>query len=122
MSIKWKEAIISIMVGGIVTLVGVVLIGYTSAIAMPNWFSPMILIWELFVVQFVGIGIISMLAAFYLSKVQKFNPNFVVVALLVSVISFSTFYQGGKFYFYWPHLLVLVLSLVAGSRLRFKIA
>ena len=62
--------------GIFVSLISVYLIGYTTAIAMPTSFltffgSFSIFVWDLFVVNFLGIGIIAFLFAFVVFRTLK---------------------------------------------------
>ena len=119
MSIKWKEVLLTIIGGALITLIGVYLIGYTAALTMPKWFSPYILVWEILVVQFLGVGIIAAIVSFILIKVLRFNPNLVLTVLFLSVAVLGALYQG-FYHFYWPHTLVLLLCLFIGSRMPYQ--
>ena len=62
--------------GIIVSFIAVYLLGYTTAIAMPTGFlaffgSYSIFVWDLFVVNFLGIGIIAFLFAFLVFRAIK---------------------------------------------------
>ena len=120
MSYRWKEISLTIMAGLFITMIRVYLMGFTAAIFIPNYFSSFVLAWDIMVVQFLSVGAISIVVAFFLARIMQFSPNAMVAVLFLSVHFFSGMYYGDLYWFYWPHAVVLGACLILGSRLSYR--
>ena len=116
----FRDVGISLAMGCFIATTGVFLTGYTAAIAMPSWLSSAIILWELLVVQFLGFGVISLLATFMLVRFCRVNSVVLVVLALLVILLLPNLWYGTPIIFYWPHAVTLLICLTVGCYLGFK--
>lgn len=99
MNIKFKSLIFGSVLGAIIFNIAVYSIGFTSAITLPsaigNWATessvvvPVLFVWDLFVVQLLGIGILAALATYILLRFSSLIWFHTAIGFVVTETIFS---------------------------------
>ena len=102
MNLKSKSLIIGSGLGAIIYHIAWLFIGYTAAITLPgpiyNWAKensahvPVIFVWDLFVVQLLGIGILAAISTYLVLRLTSLKWFYVAAGFLVSDIILSFAY------------------------------
>jgi len=120
-----KNLVYGLVLGSTVSIIGAYLTGYSAAIASPKSFFDIfpgllgLLVWDTFVVQLLGFGIVAALCSFYVAR--RFDVSWPLVAVLaffvVQLMLWVLFRLDGQniTLLMVPHWLVLLVSLFAGG-------
>ncbi|MGN0921728.1 MAG: hypothetical protein ACI4NJ_08425 [Cellvibrio sp.] len=102
MNLKSKSLIVGFGLGAIIYHIAWFFIGYTAAITLPgpiyNWakensaHAPVIFVWDLFVVQLFGIGILAGISTYLVLRLTSLKWLYVAAGFLVSDIILSFAY------------------------------
>lgn len=114
------DLFISLLAGTVIALVGIYLVGYTAAFAMPTWFSPAIFLWDLLVVQLLSFGLASLLGTYLVVRLVQVNPIFLFAISLTAIVVAPKLLYGGSINIYWLNLLVVAICLSFGCFLGKK--
>jgi hypothetical protein len=129
MNLKLKSFGIGLGLGAIICYIAAFFIGFTSAIALPspvyNWAKeysvlvPVIFAWDLFVVQFFGIGILAAISTYIVLRFTSLKGLYVAAGFLASDITFSfaslsslptlQHVSALNFIMFLPHLIVVFI-------------
>ncbi len=141
MSTKIKSIFAGAVLGSVIYhIAAFFILGHTAAIVLPgsisNWAAensvrfPVIFMWELLVVQLLGIGILSALVIYLISKSTLFDwlylaIGFVVVDIILSIESMLTlstleYASVDNFIGLLPHFIVVFLCVFIAARLGSK--
>lgn len=141
MNAKVKSILAGAVLGAIVFYIAAYFIlGYTAAIVLPgsiaDWANensanfPVLFVWELFVVQLLGIGILSAIAAYLLLRITSLKwlyvaIGFVAADLILSpayLLSLPTLEYLSVTHFIWfaPHFIVVLLCVFIAASLGGK--
>lgn len=141
MNIKVKSILAGAVLGAIVFYIAAYFIlGYTAAIVLPgsiaDWAKensanfPVLFVWELLVVQLLGIGILSAIAAYLLLRITSLKwlyvaIGFVAADLILSpayLLSLPTLEYLSVTHFIWftPHFIVVFLCVFIAASLGGK--
>lgn len=141
MNIKIKSILAGAVLGAIVFYVAVYFIlGYTAAIVLPgsiaDWAKensanfPLLFVWELLVVQLLGVGILSAIATYLLLRVTSLKWQYVVIGFVAADLILShaflltlptlEYLSATNFIWYLPHFIVVFLCVFVAARLSRK--
>jgi hypothetical protein len=140
MNLKLKSFGIGFGLGAIICYIAAFFIGFTSAIALPspvyNWAKeysahlPVIFAWDLFVVQFFGIGILAAISTYIAVRFTSLKRLYVVAGFLASDIIFSfasllslpTLQYVSEFnlIMFLPHLIVVFICVFYAANIGAK--
>ncbi|TMP01958.1 hypothetical protein CWC11_20385 [Pseudoalteromonas sp. S3178] len=109
-----KNILVSIFSGIALAIIGSYLTGHTSALVMPVSFGNLIWAWDIFVVQLLGFGLLAIASGFLVAYITNKNFLFSVVAVFLITQLYLSFVIGDGFYFYFPHILTMLVCLCAG--------
>ncbi|MGB2739983.1 MAG: hypothetical protein WBC60_05430 [Cognaticolwellia sp.] len=116
-----KNTLSSVVAGLILASLGAYLTGYTSAFAMPMSFAKFMWAWDIFIVQFIGFGLLAILLSYSVAYLSKLNFLFSVIATFV-IAQLSLFIMmGDSMNLYWPNILTMLTCLVLGWFIACKI-
>lgn len=141
MNIKVKSLFAGAVSGAIVFhIAAFFILGYTAAIVLPgsiaDWAKensmrfPVLLLWDLLVVQLLGIGILAAIASYLVVKVTRFQWFSVAVGFVVADIVLSYIYllfidplqyfSVTHFVSSLPHFIVIFLCVFIAAKLAGK--
>ncbi|GGY73802.1 hypothetical protein GCM10011613_18850 [Cellvibrio zantedeschiae] len=99
MNTKLSSIFIGAILGGIVFLLAINLIGYTAAIVLPSSISTwakehsvtaiVLFVWDMLIIQLLGIGILAALSTYILLKISSFNWLYVAIGFVLTETTFS---------------------------------
>lgn len=140
-SAKIKSLLSGAVLGAVVFYIaGFFILGHTAAIVLPDsiahWAAessvrfPVMFIWELIVVQLLGVGILSALASYLITRVTSFDwlylaIGFVIADLILSIVSLLVlptlkYVSIANFSGWSPHFIVVFLCVFIAARLGSK--
>jgi len=128
-TIKFKSLIVGAILGAIVFQIAIYFIGYTSAITLPSsiasWATKnsatmlVIFVWDLLVVQLLGIGILATLSTYALLKLSSFKWLYVAIGFVTAETissyswlltpSFHEHFSKNSYSLFIPHFIVVCL-------------
>jgi len=141
MNIKIKSILIGAVLGAVIYHIAIFFIlGYTAAIVLPgsiaNWAAensvrfPLMFMWELLVVQLLGIGFLSALATYLISRAASFDWLYFAIGFLTadiilslaSILTLSTleYVSVDNFIGWLPHFIVVFLCVFIAANLGSK--
>ncbi|HCS66651.1 MAG TPA: hypothetical protein DIW64_22750 [Cellvibrio sp.] len=141
MNIKIKSILAGAVLGAVIYHVAAFFIlGYTAAIVLPgsiaNWAAensarfPVMFMWDLLVVQLLGIGILSALATYLMSRTKSFDWLYLAIGFLSADIILSLasllalpslkYVSVADFIGWSPHFIVVFLCVFISARLGSK--
>lgn len=129
MNLKIKSLIIGFGLGAIIYHIAAFFIGYTVAIALPssiyNWARensagmPILFVWDLFVVQLLGIGILAAISTYLVLRLTSLKWFHVAVGFLASdiILSFAyllsmptlQYFSALNLIMFLPHFIVVFI-------------
>lgn len=86
--------------------------GYTAAFAMPESFAGVMWLWDIFVIQFLGFGLLGILLAFI--HVKLFAGSLLTSVLVPLIVCQLVLLYPFTYPVYWTNFLVILVSLVVG--------
>ena len=99
MNAKLSSIFIGAILGVIVFLLATNLIGYTAAIVLPSSIStwatehsviaPVLFVWDILIIQLLGIGILVALSNYTLLKLSSLNWLYAAIGFVVAETAFS---------------------------------
>ncbi|MFZ6818749.1 hypothetical protein [Undibacterium sp. Ji22W] len=102
MNLKLKSFITGAALGAIVYQIAVHLIGFTAALAIPtsivSWAKensangPVLFVWDLFVVQLLGIGLLAAISTYSFLKLASLKRFYVAIGFVATETIFSYSY------------------------------
>lgn len=111
---KLLPVAIAILGGLTIAFFGAHLTGYTAAVAMPKYFNTVLLmlLWDIFVVQLLGFGLVAAAFAFLYSRLctASFLNSVIVVFGACQVSLMYPF----TYSIYWINFFVILCALTAG--------
>ena len=109
-----KNTLSSVVAGLILAILGAYLTGYTSAFAMPISFANFMWAWDIFIVQFLGFGLLAIVLSYSVAYLSKFNFLFSVILTFVIAQLSLFFMMGSNMNLYWPNILTILICLIIG--------
>ena len=139
-NIKFKSLIVGAILGAIVFQIAIYFIGYTAAIALPsslsNWAAersatiPVIFVWDLLVVQLLGVGILAALSTYVLLKLSYLKWLYVAIGFVTAetISSYSWLFSSSlhehfsknSYLLFTPHFIVVCLCVFIAASLGSK--
>lgn len=137
MNIKVKSALAGAVLGAIVVYVAAYsILGYTAAIVLPgsiaDWAKensanfPVLFVWELLVVQLLGIGILSVITVYLLLRITSLKWLYVAIGFVAADIVLShafllslptlEYLSVANFIWFLPHFIVVFLCVFIAAR------
>ena len=136
MSIKLKSMVLGSGLAMIVYQIAIQLLGYTAAIAIPapiaHWAIEnsaqifLLFVWDLLVVQFLGIGILAALAVFFVLRLAPLNwlyvgLSFIITETLIAnldlwTLSSSQFLSITNLLTLTPHFIAVSMCVLAAAK------
>lgn len=140
MNIKFKSVIVGTILGAIVFQIAIYFIGYTSAITLPSsiagWAAKnsatmhVIFVWDLLVVQLLGIGILAALSTYTLLKLSYLKWLYVAIGFVTAetISSYSWLlsptlhehFSKNSYLLFTPHFIVVCLCVFIAASLGSK--
>lgn len=141
MNIKVKSVLAGAVLGAIVFYVAAYFIlGYTAAIVLPgsiaDWAKensmrfPVLFLWDLLVVQLLGIGVLSAIAVYLFLRMTSLHWLYVAIGFVVAdMIPLYTYLlsppvlenlSAANFIWFAPHFIVVFLCVFIAARLASK--
>ncbi|OFC69298.1 hypothetical protein [Alteromonas confluentis] len=102
----------AIILGFLVAQLGSVLVGYTSAFAMPKFLASVMWLWDILVIQFLGFGLLAATAGFIHARL--FSGSYVSSLLITLVACQITLLYPFTYQVYWLNVFVIFASLLGG--------
>ncbi|WP_444930776.1 hypothetical protein ACJJIF_03045 [Microbulbifer sp. SSSA002] len=109
-----KNIIAGIMIGLVTGYLGTLIIGYSAAIAMPNFFktlpsgsSP--ILWDILVIQSLNYGLLIFTFSFLAYKLVNLHPWATSAIAIIACEATLYFFHPSEYTLYAPHILALVL-------------
>lgn len=137
MNIKAKSVLAGAVLGAIVFYVAAYFIlGYTAAIVLPgsiaNWAREnsanflVLFVWDLLVVQLLGVGILSAIATYLLLRITFLKWLYVAIGFVAAdiVLSYAfllslptlEYLSATNFIWFFPHFIVVFLCVFIAAR------
>lgn len=115
-----KKVIAGIFAGVASAILGIFLVGYSSAVAIPKAYSGLfsgwrMYVWELVVVQFFSYGIAILTLTFLVAKTLKLNPWAVAAIAFISCEAFLIIVSWPHPLIYGPHVAVVAICAALGA-------
>lgn len=140
MNIKFKSIVAGAALGTIVFQIAIYFIGYTAAIVLPssisNWaaehsaITPVIFVWDLLVVQLLGIGVLAAVSTYTLLKLSSLKGIYVVLGFVAAetISSYSWLFlpslhnrlSANSYILFTPHFIVVCFCVFIASSLGSK--
>jgi len=140
MNLKFKSFGIGLGLGAIIFYIAAFFIGFTSAIALPspvyNWAKeysahvPVIFAWDLFVVQFFGIGILAAISTYIVLRFTSLKWRYVAAGFLASdiIVSFASllnlptlqYVSAFNLIMFLPHFIVVFICVFYAANIGSK--
>src|SRR5690606_6056258 len=129
MNLKIKSLIVGFGLGAIIYHIAAFFIGYTAAITLPssiyNWARensanmPVIFVWDLFVVQLLGVGILAAISTYLVLRLTSLKWLYVAVGFIASdiILSFAyllslptlQYFSAFNLIMFLPHFIVVFI-------------
>ena len=140
MNIKLKSLILGSLLGIIIFNVAVYSIGFTAAITLSpsiaNWATdnsvviPMLFVWDLLIVQLLGIGILAALATYLLLKIIPLTRSYMAAGFVIAetIVSYAWLFNPvyhqhlsqNSYILFFPHFIVVCVCVFIAARLAGK--
>ena len=105
----------AIVLGFVVAQLGSFIVGYTSAFVMPKSLAPIMWLWEILVIQFLGFGVLAATAGFIHARL--FSGSFAISLLVTLLACQLTLLYPFTYQVYWLNVFVIFASLFGGCLL-----
>ena len=102
----------AIVFGFLLAQAGAYLVGYIAAFTMPKDFAPIIWLWDVVVIQFLGFGVLAALAGYVHAKL--FPGSYIMSMLLMLVACQISLLYPFSYSVYWLNVFVILASLAGG--------
>lgn len=140
MNKRLRSLIVGAVSGAIVFQIAVYFLGYTAAITVPasiaDWAVdrsvslPLLFVWELFVVQFLGIGVLAAVVSYVLLTFSRFEWFYLATGFVIAeaIFAYSWLFSSllddqvfnNNYLWFMPHFIVVCLCIFVAAGLGSK--
>ena len=109
-----KNVFISLVSGIVLAMLGVYFTGFTASFAMPSSLANMMWAWDIFVVQFLGFGVLAIMLSYLVAYLSKLSFVYSVLAIFVIAQFVLFLITGNLFSIYIANILTMFTCLTLG--------